>query len=449
MSQKHSNLSKKKKLLKTFFIASGVTLVICIMAIATLVITYNNYLYEGEETQTVFEEAPLTEEEQKIKEEKDAVSEINQTVAIFGVDADEVRTDVVLVVNFNSRTNKIKVVSIPRDTKVQWSDRQRSKYNQLTGYDISVSKLNEMSAYGRIYNNPGNIRDFTIDEIENILRVNIDNYVIINIEAFNAIVDAVGGVEVDVPQRMYYQDRSQNLYIDLQPGVQVLNGKQAEGLVRFRQYLTGDEQRISVQQAFLKALAQKVMSKEIFTKLPSLVPTLFSYVKTDIKLNEIFTYLTYLKDFNLSNLEFYTVPGEGSDREGPSYYFIDYDKMPNFIQEVFYDTTIAEEGEQEIEEEQQTEPTVDRTVTISVYNAAGVKGLAGDLKDQLEKDGYNVEKIGNYEKDILTQSVIYTKDIEKAEQFKSYVGDVVIQKDETLEYDIQIILGTEYTNNKN
>ena len=232
MEQNKKGLTKKqqKKLLKTFGISAGITLVVCVVAIIGVVIAYNNLIWQKPES--TFKNEVLSKEEQEKEDDRKERGEINKTIAVFGVDKDETRTDVILVVNFNSMTNKVKVISIPRDTKVTWSERQRSKYKQLTGNSISVTKLNEMSAYGQIYNNPGNIRDFTINEIQNILTVPIDNYVIVNIEAFNKIVDAIGGVEVDVPQRMYYQDTSQNLYIDLQPGPQTLYGKDAEGLVR-------------------------------------------------------------------------------------------------------------------------------------------------------------------------------------------------------------------------
>lgn len=128
-------------------------------------------------------------------------------------------------------------------------------YNQVT-------KLNAIHSYSDEKNCCTN----TVLQIEDLLGINIDHYVKIDLDAFRKIVDTVGGVEVDVPQDMDYEDPVQDLYIHLDAGLQTLNGEQAEQLVRFRKYPTGDEGRIEVQQLFLKALAEKVLSSESILK---------------------------------------------------------------------------------------------------------------------------------------------------------------------------------------
>ncbi len=446
MEQNKKGLTKKqqKKLLKTFGISAGITLAVCVVAIIGVFTAYNNLILQ--KPSSAFQNEVLSEEEQKKEDDRKERGEINKTIAVFGVDKDETRTDVILVVNFNSLTNKVKVISIPRDTKVTWSERQRSKYKQLTGNSISVSKLNEMSSYGQIYNNPGNIRDFTINEIQNILTVPIDNYVIVNIEAFNKIVDAIGGVEVDVPQRMYYQDTSQALYIDLQPGPQTLYGKDAEGLVRYRYgYAEGDVGRIRTQQVFLEAFAKKVMSPAILNNLPSIITSLFTDVKTDVALTEVFDYLTLLNDFELDNLEFHTLPGEGADYEGPSYFYVDQEELSSLIIDVFCDTTVAGEQSEATSGSASTEesmvPVIDQGVSIEIYNATDAKGLAGTLKDTLQKKGYNVARIDNYEEGTISESVIYAKDETKARQFLEYTESAEIIQDSSIETDIKIIIG--------
>ena len=75
-----------------------------------------------------------------------------------------------MVVNFNSKTNKVKVVSVPRDTKVTWSQEQRDNIKAEKGYSQYVSKINEMTAYGSVKN----IRKYTINELENLLGIPID-----------------------------------------------------------------------------------------------------------------------------------------------------------------------------------------------------------------------------------------------------------------------------------
>lgn len=439
--QKGFNGKQKKRLLKTFFISAGVTLGFCIIIAIAGTVLYDNTLGAGSTSQI---KNVLTAEEQAFEDKKKELGDLNKTIAVFGVDEDEIRTDVIFVVNLNTMTNKVKVVSIPRDTKVIWSDKQKRAYNQLTGYTQNISKLNEMAAYGRINQNIGNIRDFTIDEIENILRVHIDNYVVINLDAFKEIVDAIGGVDMYVPQDMYYVDNSQGLYINLKEGQQHLDAEDAEGLVRFRRYALGDEARVEVQQLFLKAVAEKVMSPEMVSNLPNMVSRLLPYVKTDIKLTEVLGYVSLVEEFSLSGLEFHIVPGYGDDSEGPSYYYIDEDGLDELIKDVFYDTTVVgEETETATTPTEEEEIVTDKSVTIAVYNATGKKGIAGAFKNDLENLGYNVSKVDNYNKDDLEDSTIYAKDIAKAKQFLQYVEGADIQQDSSLEYDIKIIIGKE------
>ena len=438
--EKRFNKKQKKNLLKTFLIASGITLGICSIVLVAGVLIYNNTVRSESVSQV--KDLELTEEEKAFEEEKEQVSNINKTVAVFGVDADEVRTDVIFVVNFNSATGKAKLVSIPRDTKVYWTDKQQRAYNKLTGYSISVSKLNEMAAYGRINQNVGNIRDFTIDEIENILKVKVDNYVVVNLEAFREIVDAIGGVDVDVPQAMHYDDNAQNLHIHLEQGMQHLDSKNAEGLVRFRKYVEGDEHRVVVQQLFLKAVAKKVLSPEMRMQLPNIITKVFPYVKTDVKLTEVLDYLKLFDEFDLNDLEFFTVPGYGASHEGPSYYYIDEEKLEQMIVDVFYSNDTEEDSDSDDPlQENEEEVVVDKTIEIEIYNAAGVKGLATQYKDKLISSGYKVVRFDNYKETGLEESTIYAKDKKKALQLQTYVSGADIVEDKTIATDIMIVLG--------
>ena len=298
-----------------------------------------------------------------------------------------------------------------------------------------------MAAYGRINKNIGNIRDFTIDEIENLLKVHIDSYVVINLDAFRELVDAIGGVDMYVPQDMYYKDDCQGLYINLKEGMQHLDSDNAEGLVRFRHYPMGDEARVQVQQTFLKAVAEKVKSQSVST-LAGIATRLFPYVKTDIKLSEVMDYLDILNQFDLSNMSFYTVPGYGASDEGPSYYYIDEEKLEQMVTEVFLDTTVAgEEPTETTSEEPEETATIDMDVSVAIYNATGIKGIAGRYKDKLQDAGYNVVKIDNYKENDLQDSTIYAKDTSKAKQFLEYVSGAEIVEDSSLDYDIEIVVG--------
>ena len=363
----------------------------------------------------------------------DPIDDVNRTIAVFGTDIDGYRTDVIFVVNFNSETNKVKVVAIPRDTKVDWTTEQKERLKELRGYTRSVSKINEMTAYAGI----GNIRDFTIKQIESLLGVKVDNYVIVTLDSFRKIVDAIDGVVVDVPMDMYYVDPYQDLYIDLKAGVQTLDGDKAEQLVRFRKgYVDGDEGRIRTQQLFLEAFAEKVLSPQIITKIPQIISVLFTSVTTDVQLNEVLPYYSYVKNFDLSNLSFYTIPGEASYQNSAWYYIADMTEMQNFCNDIFYEHLMPSE-----EDLTSGKIEVDKAVTIEVLNGSGVSGAAARARDLLQGDAYVVSTIGNYTESSLETTEIRAKDLTKAEQFRVYYPHATFTEDATLTYDIQIILG--------
>ena len=445
-NKKKLNQKQHQTLLKLFLKTAGITLVTVGVLGGALAGGYYAFLYDGKATSA---QSTPVEEKEVVEEKEEKRREINKTVAVFGVDKDGIRTDVNFVVNVNSETHKIKVLSIPRDTKVNWSEEQQDRLIDLKGYSRSVSKLNEMTAYAGIEN----IRDFTIDEIENILGITVDNYVLVNLSTFRDIVDAIGGVEVDVPEfkgrGLHYDDYEQDLHIHLDPGVQTLNGEQAEGFVRFRKdnygnsYAEGDKGRIETQQIFLEAFADKVMSSSVISNLYNIISTVFTNVSTDIKLTEIPTYLSYLEDFSADNIEFYIADGVGGMENGISYYFLDYDLLDATIQEVFYDTVALGQEETSVDTEEVIE---DKTVNIEIYNATGVNGIAGGLKDKLEKLGYTVPKIANYDEE-LAETLIYAKDQTKAKQFKQYLTDTaIIIEDKSISADIQIAVGMDYIN---
>jgi len=425
MKEKQHKLKKaqKKKLKSMFFKIVARTFVICFIILGVVAAAYKFFIYD--DGQGTGDKKPRFTLKGK---------DINQTLAVFGVDKEGYRTDVIVVINYNSKTNKAKVVSVPRDTRVDWTEGQQQKLQEYKGTSVTTSKINEMTSYGGIEH----IRDFTIDEIENMLSIDIDYYVIVTTDAFRKTVDAIGGVEVDVPaldgDGLHYDDYAQDLHIDLDPGIQVLDGEQAEGLVRFRKgYAEGDVGRIKTQQIFLKSFAKKILDAKTLAKLPKIVPVIFTSVKTDMPLTEIPKYYSYLKKFELANLSFNIIPGEPKYQNSKSYFVPNRDEMKPFVDKVFYDKPTAGEEVAVI--------TEDKTVTIEVLNATDIKGKAQEEKNKLENAGYHVASINNYNQGSLKNTVIYAKNIAKAEQFKKYFINATVKLNNAMSYDIQIVLG--------
>lgn len=426
--------NQKRKLVKMFLRIMGITLVACLLIVGGLAASYK-YFIQVDDKDGAQGGLKATKEKDKDKKNKD----INTNLAVFGVDKDGYRTDVIFVVNFNSKLNKIKVASLPRDTKVTWTESQKDRLRKDGKYVVNVSKLNEMTSYGGIEN----IREYTIDQIQNILGIKIDNYVIVDIDGFKQIVDAIGGVDMYVPQRLKYTDRSGGLFIDLQEGDQNLDGEKAEQLVRFRHYPNGDVDRVQVQQIFLKAFADKVLSPTILTKVPKLINILFNAVTTDVSLTEMPQYYTYLNKFDKNNLSFYTLPGVGRYEGGISYYFPDMEAIDEFTNTIFFEqaSTTPETIGANLGETKEEAIIEDKTVSLEILNGSGVTGGAATAKDTLETKGYSVSRIGNYESSDVKTTIIYAKDEKKANQFKTYYPKATIRYKSNMDYDIQIVLG--------
>lgn len=210
-------------------------------------------------------------------------------------------TDTIILAGYNPNSQKAFMVSIPRDTYI---GKNKIRAN---GFD----KIN--SLYQKDYSK-------TVDAVEELTGVKIDYYIAIKTKALVEIVDAIGGVEYNVPIDMNYDDVTQDLHIHLKSGMQHLNGKQAEQLVRFRHnnngttypssYGDNDYGRMKTQREFIKVLANKVISFDNITNIKEIISAVFDNLKTDLTLSKIFAYIPYGVKFDVNNLKAEQLPGE-------------------------------------------------------------------------------------------------------------------------------------------
>lgn len=236
-------------------------------------------------------------------------------IMIMGVDrrADDVgRSDTLMVLTYNPNEQKASLLSLPRDTRV---------HIEKNDYD----KINHAYAYGG--------HELTQKVVESFLNVPINYYVLIDIQAFEKIIDAVGGVDIDVEKRMYYEDPWDDdggLYIDLQPGMQHMDGKTAITYVRYRDE-EGDIGRIKRQQNFMKAVMDKLVSPTIIPKLPAIVSAVSDSVETDMSVSEILSFLGTLQDAKDNGLKSEMLPGKPVYIEGISYWVPDISKTRQIL----------------------------------------------------------------------------------------------------------------------
>jgi len=237
------------------------------------------------------------------------------TVMIMGVDerADDVgRSDTLMIATLDSDKNQAALLSVPRDTRVK-----------IKGHGFD--KINAAYAYGG--------RKLTQETIESLLNTHIDHYIKINVHGFTKIIDALGGIDIDVEKRMYYEDPWDDdggLYIDLQPGMQHMDGKTAITYVRYRDE-EGDIGRIKRQQNFMKAVMDKLVSPTIIPKLPAIVSAVSDSVETDMSVSEILSFLGTLQDAKDNGLKSEMLPGKPVYIEGISYWVPDISKTRQIL----------------------------------------------------------------------------------------------------------------------
>lgn len=365
---------------------------------------------------------------------------IRTNVAIFGVDEDEIRTDVIIVATFNSETSKIDLVSIPRDTRVFLTDATLQEMRSRKYYVPDTCKINEVHAYA----GKEKANEYSVKEVERLLGIKIDYYVKMNLEGFRKIVDEMGGVEIDLPRDFYYVDNSGGLYINLKAGKQTLNGAQAEQLVRWRKDNRGggygDLGRINTQQLFLKAFAKQALSPKNIVNAPSIIKTLFKYVETDVNLNDALNYVKYLNDIDLDNINMTTIPGDARMIGGISYFIHDEEGTRELVDEIFFS-----DDKRENEEEGASGSVISsKDARIEVLNGGSVSGLAQKTSDKLKNEGYNVVSIGNFggTREEATRIIVSKKGM--GEDLKEFFAESTIIVDDSIsdkDIDIQIILG--------
>jgi len=217
---------------------------------------------------------------------------------LLGYDRVGLNTDVIMIANFNVKTGSVSIVQIPRDT---YLDGHRANAVYATMYN----KYNRSGTSENPYLDA--LKEFET-LIEQNLCINIQNSAIMDLEGFVKIVDVLGGVEVDVPKNMSYEDPYQNLKINLVKGVQTLNGKQSEGLVRFRDtYVNADISRLDVQKNFMSAFIKKIKGMSL-TAMPSFVREVINYTTTDMSVGDCLYFAKEAAGIDLASVKMMTLP---------------------------------------------------------------------------------------------------------------------------------------------
>ncbi len=391
------------------------------------------------------------------KEEK--VLEPNVTCLVMG--RNQSLTDFILLAQYNPNTREVSMLSIPRDTFV--------------GSGSPDGKINSIYA-----NFGGGVKGITKlkEKVEELTGIGVDHYVLFDASMLKKFVNELGGVTVDVPINMDYDDPYQNppLHIHLKKGTQLLSGSQVEQFVRFRKnndgtgYPNGDIGRIAAQQSFIKAMITEILKPEQIGKIKNLGQIVIDNTKTDITLELVEEYLDEVVTFKMSRMRMETLPGEGKYQSYQgitrSYYIYNEEEAEVLIDNLFNksmaelndntesDTINAETipADKDVAEEvfsDKVEVTSgDTEIKIELLIAKAKTARVSELAETLAENDYNVVKLGNYQTVQVEPSriIIYGQNTEEELEALKKVSGIKNVETSTEKSNVKftIIIGANY-----
>lgn len=277
-------------------------------------------------------------DDEKVEEDK----RDKLTFVLYGIDEGGlsakrgVRSDTIMLIDMDFDTGQISALGVPRDTRVKVGGK--------------FDKINHAHSIGGV--------DMALDTLNDFLDLDIENYVRIDFEGVMKIVDAIGGVEMDVPVNMDYDDPTAKpeLHIHLKKGPQLLDGKNSHDVVRFRHnngqdFYPGGYTREQVQQMWLEAFAKSALSAKNILKLPKIIETTIGAVDTNIAFSKIVESGLKANKLNVGSMNMTSIPvNDGSIVGGVYYYLPDEEASKKLANEMFGDDILSTKEKTEEEE---------------------------------------------------------------------------------------------------
>ncbi|WP_033827551.1 LCP family protein [Bacillus andreraoultii] len=283
-----------------------------VLLVIVAVVGYAAYLYFL--TGSIFSKSYEDDwKKSDLREERVDPTKDNVSVLIIGVDESDkrsgmgsYRSDTLMLATLNKKTNSVKLLSIPRDSYV---------YIKKVGYK---TRINHAYAFGGTTG--------AIETVEDLLEVPVDYYVKVNFEAFMGVVDALGGITVDVPYEFKEQNSKDKAgAIHLMPGKQVLDGEEALALARTRKK-DNDIERGKRQQEIIKAIVEKAASLKSVLKYDDMLQVVGENMKTNITFGEMRSFLSYGLNSE-PQIESLNLKGSDDWSTGAYYYKLDEESL--------------------------------------------------------------------------------------------------------------------------
>lgn len=332
------------------------------------------------------------------------------------------RSDTVLLVRFDPQANTINLLSIPRDTRVRLSN-------------ANVDTVNQANYFGG--------SDMAVAAVQQLLNdVPIHRYVRVSTGALRELVDLLGGVEVYVPQKMSYEDKTQQLTIELRPGWQTLNGKKAEQFARFRQGKLGDIGRVQRQQMLLQGLRRRLNDPAVIPRLPQVVRVMQKYVDTDLVWREIVALVRFALDVERRDFRMVMLPGEFGRR---GYWRLERVARDRIMQEYFQvePPQLARQRQRYLQ--MHRDPA---SLQIAVQNTTNRPQAAQKMVDYLQSQGFTDTYVLSRwpDQQFQTQIIVQKGYLEGGKALKQLLGlgEITVMSTGELDSDFTIRVGEDW-----
>lgn len=366
-------------------------------------------------------------------------------ILLLGIDQREgeegpYRSDTMILVSIDPTSNSAAMVSLPRDLWVT-----------IPGY--GENRINAAHALGDYYNYPGGGPALAKKTVQEALGIPVHYYIRINFTGFERMIDAIGGITIDVPRHIYdsaYPDNNYGTYVvEFQPGIQQMNGKRALEYARTR-HDSSDFDRMQRQQQVIMAVRDKALSLNIpLSSIPELLQIAGDSILTDLNLREILALAEMARTLSSGNIRTAaldeTMTSSVTTLKGAMVQVANWDKVHALINEMFPNSTPLDAT---------PDPTKSQIALegarIELRNGSGVDAYGEQVTLALRAKGYNVIRYdSNSQFSQDASSIIVYAD-------KPYTLDSLIRElgiipanirtmaDETADIDLIIVLGKDY-----
>jgi LCP family protein required for cell wall assembly len=345
----------------------------------------------------------------------------------------QANSDTLILARVDPANKHIALISIPRDTRAA-----------IPGH--GTEKINAAMMYGG--------PSLVIQTVRQLTGLPVSHFVQVNFWGFKQMVDAVGGVWVNVPYRIVdlkAATHDQTAYI-VEAGHQKLDGKHALTFVRSRHFAMADYVRMKDQQIFIKALVKQTLQAGNVFRINAITDAMLKNVVTDMKVDQILSLVSDFKDMNPKTIETATMPSTPKMVYGIDYVVLDDAAMRDMIAKLAAGQPIDKTAQASAvaAASQAASSVVDpKTVTVEVRNGAGGKAVASTNAARLSAAGFAIQKTGNAARFVYPQTlVIYRDDQGAAQAVQAALGFGTVVKSENryaFTSKVLVVVGKDWT----